>query len=171
MLKKLILSFMTFLLIFSSSVSASNRSSSGNSLGINLSMLGHPHPTLMGVNLDYALTDRFRIGAGTGSISTTSGAATIKATTTGAKLLFFLTDWNFSPFVGAGYSIVSVTADVSGSTGSVSGLSLGDYSFPYFSFGMDWVSSGGFHLAFGYNKSTNSSVTAVPYVSLGWFLF
>ena len=171
MFKKLILPFFIFSFILISSSNASNRSASGNSLGINLSMLGHPHPTVMGYNLDYALTDRFRIGVGTGSISATSGTATLTASTTGGKVLFFLTDWNFSPFIGAGYSVVSVTADVSSSAGSVSGLSVGDYSFPYWSIGMDWVSSGGFHFAFGYNKSTNSSVTAVPYVSFGWFLF
>ena len=178
MLKKTVfLSIMVCLFISASSIQASSRSS--NNIGISLDLAGHPHPALLAYNLSWHPFDRLRIGAGMGSLSK-SGTTFVGGLPTAYKLtvatkgihsLLFLFDSNFTPFVGAGYSIVSVTADVEALSEKLSGLSLGDYKFSYFSVGIDWVTDGGFNISLGYNKSSRSEVPGLPYISLGLYFF
>ncbi len=145
---------------------AGNRAA--NPLGLVVS-IGNPFPTAIGGNLGYHLDDWGRLSGGYGTVSASLGANKLEATTYGAQLNFFVSNWNLSPTAGLGWSNVDVTL-----TGSaVSGLDAGGFtasdSHFFATFGIDWVASSGFHLAGGYNHSLKSGVGGLLYINLGWY--
>ncbi|MGE0617110.1 MAG: hypothetical protein AB7P04_15885, partial [Bacteriovoracia bacterium] len=119
--------------------------------GIYASLLGEPFPALYGFNLGYNVIDVFRFHAGYGMASTTSGNASISLKTIGFGVKAMVPGWNFTPVVGFGYSIATLTL-----TGNTSGLDIGGFSASgntmSVSFGIDWQTEYGLNFGLGYIK-------------------
>lgn len=139
-----------------------------NSIGLFIG-IDTPFPTVIGFNAAYQ-TDLLRIGVGYGSVSsTTSGLATIEASTLGGQLNFFIPSWAFSPTVGIGYAQVDVTVTGTALAAiSIEGFSASE-SHMYWTAGLDWVAEIGFYFGAGLHGSLKSGVGTGPYVNLGWF--
>ncbi len=166
MKKILCLLLITFsILITSHSTHASSRDS--NKFGFTYDLLGHPLLSIAGYNLAWHPTGRFRIAAGYSNADITSGLITYNIKTVGAHALFFLLDWNFTPFVGAGYGSTTLTL-TAGSGDSEFGVGAGTVGLPYISYGIDWVTDWGLSLAFGVNSASKLK-TSLPYFSIGFF--
>ena len=155
-----------FLIGFTShSVHASSRDS--NKFGFTYDLLGHPLLSLAGYNLAWHPTGRFRVAVGYSNGDLTSGLLTYNIETVGAHALFFLLDWNFTPFVGVGYGSTTLTLSA-GSGDSKFGIGAGTVGLPYISYGFDWVTNWGLSLAFGINPATKLDAS-LPYFSIGFF--
>jgi hypothetical protein len=146
---------------------ASSRAS--KKLGLSVGILTEPVPSLIGYNLSYNLSNRFRIGLGYGSVSSTDPNFTVDVKTYGLDAKFFLTNSNVAPFVGGGAS--RVIGSITGS-GSVGGLNLGAAgTFYAASVGLDWQAGLGFNFGVEYKYLMGSGITAsgIPGVYFGWY--
>ena len=166
MKKILCLLLITFsILITSNETFASSR---GNKkVGLTYDLLGHPMLSIAGYNLAWHPTSRFRVAAGYSNGDLTDGIIVYNIETVGAHALFFLLDWNFTPFVGAGYGSTTLTLSA-GSGDSKFGLGSGTVGLPYISYGLDWVTDWGLSLAFGINTASKLN-SSLPYFSIGFF--
>jgi hypothetical protein len=149
-------------------ISADNRIS--RRLGAYLGILGDPHPTVVGVNVAYNLTEYLRASVGFGKVSTSTAVVGSgfslttedqSMTTIGAAAKFLMPNWNLSPAVTVGYSHISL-AD---------GMVFSDYksSNVYLGLGADWQAESGFNLGAGLNLSMNSGAPTAPYINVGMF--
>jgi len=140
-------------------------------LGAYLGILGDPHPTILGLNVAYNVTDFLRASAGAGQVSATSSLSiandgsvssqTQSMTTLGVAAKFLVPTWNLTPTASLGYSHISIT------DGSV----FTDYKSNnlYVGIGGDWQAKSGFNLGAGMNISMNGAAPSAPYINVGYF--
>lgn len=133
--------------------------------GVSVSALGDPHPSLVGINLNYNLGSLFRISAGYGVIGQLSQP--MSATSVGGALKMFVPGWNLSPFLGLGYTHFTLSGELSSILGVTGFNSSGDY--PYLTTGIDLQTVGGFNIGFGVNRAFIESPTMTPFGYLGWY--
>ncbi len=137
--------------------------------GVELALLTEPFPSLWGINLSYNIIQWVRVTVGYGSFSATDALSNYKATftTIDANVKGFLAPWTFAPFLSLGYTHVSAT--ITGVGTGVGGLT-GAGSSPFYGFGFDWQTHGGFNLGFEYQlTSIDHTAIGLPGFYLGWF--
>ncbi len=168
--KQFVAAFVIFSSILVSMVPSAQASSrSVDKIGLSLGLISEPAVSLLGYNLSYNLDNRLRVTAGYGSVSSSGSGFNIDVKTIGLNAKYFLVDWNFAPFVGAGASSISGT--VTG-TGDVGGLSVSGTGVLFSGLiGVDWQTSIGFLLGVEYallfGKGIESG-TGVPGFYFGW---
>jgi hypothetical protein len=150
-----------------SEAQASSRSA--KRLGLSVGILTEPVPSLIGYNLSYNLSNRFRLTLGYGSVSANDPNFTVDVKTYGIDGKVFITNSNVAPFVG--FSASRVIGSVTGS-GTVGGLSLatgGTFSGP--SVGFDWQANLGFNFGIEYKYLMGQGIqaTGLPGVYFGWY--
>ena len=157
------------LLLGSSSTFAADSSSRGaKKFGLHVGLLGDPNPTAIGYNANYNLTPWMRATAGYGSITADTLTGSLKATTMGGGLRFFLPKWNFSPMLGLSYAKLTIsTTGTTLATDEVGGFSASD-SHLYYTAGIDWQMGFGMNLGFGVNTSLKTK-DQLPFFNLGWY--
>lgn len=148
---------------------ASAGSRASKKIGIGIGLITEPFPSLLGYNLSYNLSDKFRLTGGYGSVSATGTGFSLDVKTWGMNLKYFPLSWNFAPFLEGGASSVSGT--ITG-TGTVSGLSVASTGVFYSAgCGIDWQTGIGFNLGLSYKFlfGKNSGNVAAPGLHLGWY--
>lgn len=159
-----------FVVLFSQPSFAMGESSrSKNKLGVYASLLSDPYPSLWGINVGYNFVDFIRVTAAYGSLS----AAGVTVTAGNAGLKAFVPGWNFSPMVGANYSLVSTNANVI-NFGSINVVAPAGTNFNTMSIsmGFDWQADGGFMLGGAYTLPIGNSIwasTGLIGIHLGYF--
>ena len=152
-----------------SGVASQASSRSVDKIGLSLGLISEPAVSLLGYNLSYNLNNRLRVTAGYGSVSSSGSGFDIDVTTIGVNAKYFLLDWNFAPFVGAGAS--SIGGTVTG-TGDVGGINVSGTGVLFSGLiGVDWQTSVGFLLGVEYALLFGkgiSSGTGVPGFYVGW---
>jgi hypothetical protein len=163
---KRVLLLVSSLLCFSTSQASSR---SVDKIGLSLGLITEPAVSLLGYNLSYNLNNRLRVTAGYGSVSTSGAGNSIDVKTIGLNAKYFLLDWNFAPFVGAGVS--TITGTVTG-TDSVGGLSVSGTGTLYSALlGVDWQSGIGFLFGIDYALLFGNGIkngSGVPGFYVGW---
>jgi hypothetical protein len=126
-------------------------------LGLYGALAGDPSPSLLGINVGFNLADFLQIHGGYGS----TALGIINGTTVGAGAKLFIPDWNFSPTVGATYSLFK---------GDFLGLvAIDSTACTTVQFGFDWQTGYGLYFGFGGTMAATTGGTATPYIQLGWF--
>lgn len=142
----------------------SNRQS--NKMGVTTGF-GNPFPSILGMSLNYNLTDLLRVSGGYGEVSVSAGDSNAKVTTLGGGVDVLVPGWSFSPMAGVHVSKV----DVSGSNGaelSIQGIKKST-TLTYAQLGLDWQSQGGFNFGAGAVAGLSGGSASGSYVNLGWF--
>lgn len=142
----------------------SNRA--GKKIGITTGF-GNPFPSILGMNVNYNVTDWARATAGYGEISVSSGDSKASVTTLGAGADAFVPGWSLSPTAGLRISKV----DVSNSGGAeleVQGVEKST-TLLYAQAGLDWQSQGGFNIGLGQVVGISGGKAAGSYLNLGWY--
>ena len=135
------------------------RSREEKKLGMYVSILGDPFPSIYSVNGAYNINDHFRANLGVGMkfVIAAYGGYTFG----GGIKYFFLPNSNFSPVAGVNLTTIitenprsgSRSADLMGST----------------NLGIDWQLASGLDLGAGANLAESSGLVVIPYINLGWF--
>jgi hypothetical protein len=126
---------------------------------------GSPFPSLLGLNLNYHVTDYMKATAGYGEISVSSSDETAKVSTIGAGADFFIPGWSLSPTAGVHVSKVDVSK-TAGADLSIQGIDE-SATIAYAQAGLDWQSSGGFNIGLG--AVAGSGKASGSYMNLGWY--
>ena len=114
-------------------------------LGVYATRNGDPHPSYVGANLAFNITDGARIHGGIGTANRFETSDLRES----AGLKLIVPDWPLSPLAGV----------------AVSNASNG----PYWSLGLDWQGQEGLNLGIGYNKQFASGTTGDWYLQIGYF--
>jgi len=129
-------------------------------IGAYLSLLGEPHPTLLGVNVGYNFLDYLRASLGYGEVSVGMGDVEASMSSLGVLGKASVPGWSFSPTLALGYTRVFTSSNLE--------TNLGENNI-YTQLGLDWQSKTGFNLGLGVNVSLNGAAPAAPFLNLGWF--
>jgi hypothetical protein len=168
--KQFVAAFVIFSSILVSMVPSAQASSrSVDKIGLSLGLISEPAVSLLGYNLSYNLDNRLRVTAGYGSVSSSGSGFNIDVKTIGLNAKYFLLDWNFAPFVGAGASSISGTVN---GTGDVGGIGVSGTGVLFSGLiGVDWQTSIGFLLGVEYALLFGKGIasgTGVPGFYFGW---
>lgn len=137
-----------------------------NKIGITTGF-GNPFPSILGMNLNYHVTDYLKASAGYGEISVSSMDEKAKVSTIGGGVDFMVPGWSLSPTAGLHVSKV----DVSNSSNidiSVQGIEKST-TLTYAQAGVDWQAEGGFNIGVGGIAGLSGGSASGSYLSLGWF--
>lgn len=150
--------------------------------GLGMGILSDPAPSLVAYQAKFNLTKWLQIFAGYGSIkatavsldTTTSSTGSGAVTTYGAGgKVFLLSGWNFSPYVGGGYSMVKSNGTFSLNGKAISSASS-NFSVIYGSVGLDHQANIGFNIGAGVQyffspTDLKDVIKYLPHVYFGWF--
>ena len=119
---------------------------------------GMPFPSVIGLMLGFNTGDEARVSIGAGSF--------VHWATYTADAKAFLSEGQWSPYIGAGLSYMTGTA----STYLIWDLQFDHAFVPYFEGGMDFQSDLGVHVTFNLAGSApNGRVMVLPGLALGWY--
>jgi hypothetical protein len=151
-------------LVASTGMAASRAS---KKIGIGMGFLSDPVPSITSYQLKYNLTPMFQLAAAYGKAgeNVTSMGANLKA--------FVIPSWNFSPYVGAGYTHATVKGEFTLGGSDVDSIDEAT-SVIYASVGIDHQSNIGFNVGVGANftltpTELKDALPMVPHFYFGWF--
>jgi hypothetical protein len=154
--------------LITSAPEASAASRATKKIGLSIGLLTEPFPSVIGYSLSYNLFKQLRLTAGYGSISATGTGYTADLTTIAADAKLFVVDWNFAPFVSAGFSNVSGTITGTSTAGGTSLTQTG--SAVVFGGGIDWQMDWGLNLGLEYKTaSIGGNSVAIPGFYFGFY--
>jgi opacity protein-like surface antigen len=149
------------------SVSAEASSREKKKIGIGAGFLSEPVPSIMSYHLKFNAMKWLQIGGGYGKVGSnlTSYGVNAKA--------FLMPSWNFTPYVGGGFTYAKVSGDF-----TINGETVGTLdekaNVIYASAGLDHQSNLGFNIGAGANfifspTELKDVLPFVPHVYFAWF--
>ena len=149
-------SVFVFIVLGFAPVSHGSTNRAAHNVGVYVDVMGDPFVSSTGFNIGYNAASFVRLSAGYGTISGVG-------TSIGATAKFMVPDWNFTPYVGVGYSVLTLNLGTS-TFGSFT-LSGTAISVPV---GFDFQAGNGFDIHFGYTLGVGIS-GGLPNLGLGWY--
>jgi len=125
-------------------------------IGVYVHVLGEPFPSIFGVHHGLNLLRFLRLNAGYGM------TRDLKTMLIGGGAKLLLPGFNLSPFLGLNGARLN-NSDAKISTGSLQNTNL-----VYAGVGLDWQTSFGLNLSFGFNYSFTVGA-GLPFFGFGWF--